>query len=198
VEQNRKRVDELSGGKLHYMHIKAMDQPSLRRFEKELLGDAYGKEGLVLDVRFNGGGRIHDELLALLAKKVHGYETPRGGLKMTQPFSAFQRPMILLINQGSASDAEIFPHGFKYDGLGKLVGVPTMGAVIGTSDRTLLDETTTFRVPQTGWTTAEGQLMENWGVPPDILVENTPEDLLAGRDHQLEVATRDLLRQLKR
>jgi tricorn protease len=147
-------------------------------------------------VRWNGGGRIHDELLALLTKKVHGFETPRGGNRMTQPFSAFTRPMILLINQNSASDAEIFPHGFKFDGLGKLVGVPTMGAVIGTSNRTLFDGTTTFRVPSTGWTTPEGRLMENWGVPPDIQVENRPEDLLAGHDRQLEVATTELLRQL--
>src|SRR5205085_120696 len=171
-----------------------MDEPWLRRCQNELLSDAYGKEGLVLGVRWNGGGRIHDGLLALLTEKVHGYETPRGGAKMTQPFSAFARPMILLINQGSASDAEIFPHGFKYDGLGKLVGVPTMGAVIGTSDRPLLDESTVFRVPQTGWTTAEGQLMENCGVPPDITVENRPEDLLAGHDRQLETATTELLR----
>src|SRR5439155_7429910 len=137
----------------------------------------------------NGGGRIHDELLAILTKKVHGYETPRGGLKMTQPFAAFTHPMILLINQSSASDAEIFPHGFRYDGLGKLVGVPTMGAVIGTSNRTLLDGLTTFRVPATGWTTPEGTNLENsGGVRPDLLVENRPEDLLEGRDAQLEAA----------
>jgi tricorn protease len=195
VAQNRRRVEQISGGRLAYMHIRAMDDASLKRFEKELLSEAYDKEGLVLDVRWNGGGRIHDELLAILSKKVHAYETPRGGLKMTQPFSAFTHPMILLINQSSASDAEIFPHGFRLDGLGKLVGVPTMGAVIGTSNRVLLDGTTTFRVPATGWTTPEGQSMENYGVPPDVLVENRPEDILAGRDRQLDTAAAELLKQ---
>jgi tricorn protease len=104
--------------------------------------------------------------------------------------------MILLINQGSASDAEIFPHGFRYLGLGKLVGVATAGAVIGTSNQTLLDGSTTFRVPRTGWMTPDGKNMENLGIAPDMLVENRPEDLLAGRDRQLEVATLELLKQL--
>jgi tricorn protease len=196
VDDNRRRVEELSGGRLAYLHIRAMDEPSLRRFQKELLSDAFGKEGLVLDVRWNGGGRIHDDLLALLTKRVHGYEMGRGGLKMTQPFAAFTRPMILLINQSSASDAEIFPHGFRYDGLGKLVGVPTMGAVIGTRNVTLLDGTTTFRIPEMFWTTPEGVDMENHAVQPDLYVENRPEDLLAGHDRQLEAAVGELLREM--
>ncbi len=196
VAGNRRKVEQLSGGRLTYMHIRAMDQTSLRRFERELLSEAYGKDGVVLDVRWNGGGRIHDDLFTILARRTHGFETPRGGLKMTQPFSAYDRPMILLINQSSGSDAEIFPHGFRYLGFGKLVGVATAGAVIGTSNRTLLDGTTTFRVPSTGWHTPDGRNMENWGVPPDLHVENRPEDLLAGRDRQLEVATAELLKQM--
>jgi tricorn protease len=162
-----------------------------------LLTEAYDREGLVLDVRFNGGGRIHDELLGLLTRKVHVFETPRGGLKMTQPFGAFDRQMILLINGFSFSDAEIFPNGFRANGLGKLVGVPTGGGVIGTGDVTLLDGLTRFRVPRTGWQTLDGRNLENWGVPPDIHVELTPADYLAGRDPQLERAVRELLKQLK-
>jgi len=178
------------------MHIKAMDPPSLARFQKELLSDAYEKEGLVLDVRWNSGGRIHDELFAILTKRVHVYETPRGGLKMTQPFGAFTRPMILLINQNSGSDAEIFPNGFRVNKLGKIVGVPTAGGVIGTNERTLLDGQTSLRVPQTGWTTLDGINLENYGVPPDVYVENRPEDYIARRDRQLETAVQELLKQV--
>lgn len=197
VQRNRDEVDRLSQRTLAYLHIRAMDQTSLQRFERELVTEAYDREGVVLDVRNNGGGRIHDELFAILTKKVHGFETPRGGLKMTQPFGAFTRRMILLINQSSFSDAEIFPNGFRANGLGMIVGVPTGGGVIGTGDQMLLDGQTRFRVPRTGWETLDGRNMENWGVPPDIYVDVTPADHLAGRDPQLERAARELLKQLR-
>lgn len=197
VTANRDAVDRLSGGRLAYLHIRHMDDASLKRFQQDLLGEAFGKDGLVLDVRWNPGGRIHDELLALLTKRVHAYETPRGGPRMSQPFAAVNRPMILLINQASASDAEIFPHGFRALGLGKLVGVPTMGAVIGTGNKVLLDGRTSFRVPGSAWTTPDGKVMENWGIPPDLVVENRPEDVATGTDRQLEAAVAELLKQLR-
>jgi tricorn protease len=115
---------------------------------------------------------------------------------MTQPFGAFTRPMILLINGSSFSDAEIFPNGFRANHLGKLVGVPTGGAVIGTADQILLDGVTRFRVPQTGWHTLDGRNLEHWGVPPDFYVEITPADYLAGRDPQLERAVKELGKEL--
>jgi tricorn protease len=190
----RRKVDELSDGKLAYLHIRAMDQPSLERFVREIFGEAQAKQGLVLDIRFNGGGRIHDDLLSILTRKPHAYEIPRDGERETQPFQVWARPIVLLINEYSASDSEIFPSGFRYYGLGQIVGVPTAGAVIGTRNITLIDGTT-FRVPQTGWESIDGKPMENsGGVQPDIFVENTPEDNAAGRDPQLETAVRSLLK----
>lgn len=197
VQRNRDLVSRLSGGRLAYLHIQQMDQGSLQRFERELVIEAYDRDGLVLDVRNNPGGRIHDELFALLTKKVHSYETQRGGLKMTQPFGAFTHPMVLLINHSSFSDAEIFPNGFRADGLGKIVGVPTGGGVIGTGDTVLLDNQTRFRVPGSGWQTLDGRNLENWGVPPDIYVDLTPADFLAGRDPQIERAVQELLKQIR-
>jgi tricorn protease len=198
VETNREQVEKLSGGKLGYLHIKSMDQPSLARFERELLTLAYDKDGVVLDVRNNPGGRIHDDLFALLTRKVHVFETPRDALKMTQPFGAFTKPTVLLINQGSFSDAEIFANGYRANGLGKIVGIPTGGGVIGTGNLGLLDNVTTFRVPRTGWQTLDGRNLENWGVPPDFYVELLPEDVLANRDPQMETAVKDLLKRLKK
>lgn len=197
VERNRKRVDQLSGGRLAYLHIREMKTNALQRFERELLTYAYGKEGLVLDVRFNPGGRIHDELFALLARKVHVFETPRDALKLTQPFGAFTRPSILLINQGSLSDAEIFANGFRANGLGKIVGVPTGGGVIGTSNMTLLDGETEFRLPRTGWNALDGTNLENYGVPPDFYVEYLPSDIAGNQDPQLEKAVTEMLKGLK-
>jgi tricorn protease len=195
VNERRAIVDRQSGGALAYVHIRAMDQPSLSRFERELFGLAQSKLGLVVDVRFNGGGRIHDDLLALLVRKPHAYETPRDGEKSTQPFKAWARPSILLINEFSASDAEIFPNGFRQNGLGKVVGMPTAGAVIGTTNITLVDGTV-FRIPRTGWTTIDGKPLENVGVQPDIRIDYTPEDVATGRDPQLETAVRELLKQM--
>lgn len=198
VAERREAVKRLSGGRLSYLHIRSMDQASLSRFERELLTEAYDSEGMVLDIRFNGGGRIHDELLAILARRVHAYETPREGLKMTQPFGAFYRPSILVINESCFSDAEIFPNGYRNNGHGKLVGMTTGGGVIGTNNRGLLDGLTTFRVPTTGWVDLRGKNLENSGVAPDIRVPMEPVDLLAGRDPQLERAVAELLKKLPR
>ena len=195
VEQRRRKVDSLSGGQLAYIHIKAMDQPSLQRFQREIFGDAQSKKGLVLDVRFNGGGRIHDELFSYLTRRAHVYETPRDGERSTQPFQLWERPIVLLINEQSASDAEIFPNGFRFYNLGKIVGVPTYGGVIGTNDITLVDGTR-FRIPTTGWTTVDGRNLENYGVPPDIRVEMSPEDYARDDDKQLEAAVKTLLDQM--
>ncbi len=195
VEQRRRKVDALSGGQLAYHHIRAMDQPSLQRFQREVFGDAQSKKGLVLDIRFNGGGRIHDELFSYLTRRAHVYETPRDAERSSQPFQLWERPIILLINEYSASDAEIFPNGFRFYGLGKIVGVPTYGGVIGTNDITLVDGTR-FRIPTTGWTTVDGRNLENWGVPPDIRVEMSPEDYARDDDKQLEAAVKTILEQI--
>jgi tricorn protease len=172
-----------------------MDQPSLRKFQRELFGDAQSKEGLVLDVRFNGGGRIHDDLFALLLRKTHVYEVPRDSERSSQPFQVWNRPTALLINEGSASDAEVFPNGFREYGLGKLVGVPTYGGVIGTNNITLIDGTA-FRIPRTGWYTLGGKNLENYGVPPDIRVEMSPEDYASDNDRQLASAISIVVAQL--
>ena len=95
--------------------------------------------------------------------------------------------MVVLQNERSASDAEMFPDGFRALGLGKVVGVPTFGAVIGTGSFTLLDGSA-IRTPGAGVFTATGQNMENYGVPPDVLVDNTPADFLGGHDRQIEKA----------
>ncbi len=198
VRERRETVSRLSNGKLAYLHIKVMQRADLARFERELLTEAHGHAGLVIDIRYNTGGRIHDELFALLTRKVHSFETPRSAPQMTQPFGAFDRPMTLLINEHCFSDAEIFANGFRHLKLGKIVGRPTAGGVIGTGDIPLLDGQTTFRVPRTFWQRVDGTNLENLGVRPDIDVPVTPGDILAGKDPQLERAVKELLRKVGR
>lgn len=187
VRDNRARVDKLSGGKLAYLHIRAMNGPSLQRFNREFAEEALGKEGLVLDIRGNGGGNTHDAILNVLSRKVYGFTQPRDGLRMSQPEKAITKPIILLIDQNAYSDGEIFPAGFRALNLGKIVGVATPGYVIGTYGGTLVDGTG-FRLPSWGWYTADGKNMENLGIPPDIFVDKTAEDVAADRDPQIEKA----------
>jgi tricorn protease len=197
VKERRAMVDKLSGGRVGYVHIQAMNPPSLRRFEKELR-EYRNKEALVIDQRWNGGGNIEQELLGILVQRQYQVWQPRGTEATTRPLAGFFGPKIVLQNWRSASNAEMFPAGFRALGLGKLVGTPTMGAVIGTGSYSLIDGST-VRTPATGvfLFDKERTNMENYGVRPDILVENTPEDTLSGRDRQLEAAVQELLKELQ-
>lgn len=197
VRERRKKVDELSQGRVGYIHIQAMNQPSLRKFEKEIR-EFRNKEALIIDQRWNGGGNIEQELLAILVQRQYQIWQPRGTEASGRPFAGFFGPKIVLQNWRSASNAEMFPAGFRALGLGKVLGTPTMGAVIGTGSYSLVDGST-VRTPGVGVYLADTKRtnMENYGVQPDILVDNTPEDSLAGRDRQLEVAVQELMKQLQ-
>jgi tricorn protease len=197
VKERRQKVDELSGGRIGYLHIQAMNPPSLRKFEKEIR-EFRNKEALVIDQRWNGGGNIEQELLAILVQRQYQIWQPRGTEAMGRPFAAFFGPKIVLQNWRSASNAEMFPAGFRALGLGKVVGTPTMGAVIGTGSYSLIDGST-VRTPGVGVFLADPKRtnMENNGVQPDMLVDNSPADTLAGRDRQLEVAVDELMKQLQ-
>jgi len=197
VKERRKKVDELSGGRIGYLHIQAMNQPSLRKFEKEIR-EFRNKEALVIDQRWNGGGNIEQELLAILVQRQYQIWQPRGTEPSGRPFAGFFGPKIVLQNWRSASNAEMFTAGFRALGLGKVVGTPTAGAVIGTGSYSLIDGST-VRTPGVGVFLADPKRtnMENYGVQPDMLVDNLPEDTLAGRDRQLEAAVGELMKQLQ-
>ncbi len=194
VSDRRDMVAKASNGEIGYLHIRAMDAPSLRQFQLDLAANRT-KRALVIDQRFNGGGGIDQELLSILAGRQYQYTMGRdAGFQQPRPQN-FYGPMVVMQNERSASDAEMFPAGFKALGLGKVVGVPTMGAVIGTGSYTLLDGST-IRTPGSGVWTATGENMENYGVPPDVYVDNTPNDFLKGRDAQIEKAVEVLKEQL--
>jgi tricorn protease len=190
VAHNAKRVTELSKGKLGYIHIPSMDEAGLERFVRSLYSDNFDKDAIVLDVRYNGGGNTHDKVLNYLGGKEHTFFYQRhGGMGavLTSTDRKFTKPLVLLINNRSYSDAEIFPHAFRTLGLGKLVGQPTGGFVIGTSTYRLIDGSA-FRIPRTGVFTIKGVNMEKEGVVPDFLVETDPDQLAKGVDLQLDKA----------
>ncbi len=196
VKDRRALVDKLSNGRIGYLHIQSMNQPSLRRFEKELR-ENHNKEAIIIDERWNGGGNIEQELLAILVQREYQIWQPRGTEATGRPFAGFFGPKVVVQNWRSASNSEMFPAGFRALGLGKVIGTPTTGAVIGTGSYSLIDGST-VRTPGVGVYLADKNRtnMENYGVRPDILVENTPEDNLAGRDRQIEMAVQELMKEI--
>ena len=187
VRKNAEQVDKLSAGKLGYIHIPSMDEAGLEAFMRSLYSDNFDKEAIVLDVRNNGGGFTHDMVLNYLAGKDHTRFVQRDGGE-GQVLRNFDRkwskPMTVLINNRSYSDAEIFPHAFRASGLGKIVGQATGGLVIGTGSTRLIDGST-FRIPRIGVFTNRNVNMDKDGVPPDVAVEITPEDWGKGIDTQV-------------
>jgi len=190
VAENVRRVHEASGGKLGYIHIRAMDTPSLDDFVRSLYSDHFHKDGIVIDVRYNSGGFTHDQVLAYLGGRDHTFFVAREGDRgpvLRSNDRKYTRPVVVLINNRSFSDAEIFPHAFRTLGLGKLVGLPTGGYVIGTINDRLIDGST-FRIPRLGVFTADGINMEKQGVQPDVLVDLHPDEVARGEDAQLKKA----------
>lgn len=193
VDGRRADVERVSQGRLGYLHVDDMGDTARNRFERELFSIGMRKEGMVIDLRDNSGGDTHDSLLRILARNKHYFTfAPRRETPFPQPERAYTRPIILLINEGSLSDAECFSNGFRELGLGKIVGVPTMGWIIFTSGQVLVDGSF-IRTPHLGCFTLSGRDMENWGVPPDIRVENSAADAAGGKDPQLERAVAELL-----
>ena len=213
VASRKALVDKFSNGKLGYIHIQGMNAPSFERFERELKASGYGKEGIVIDVRYNGGGWTTDRLMAVLNVYQHAYTIPRGAAKNLEkenkkftknyPFnerailSVNTKPTVALCNEYSYSNAEIFSHAYKNLGLGKLVGQPTFGAVISTGGYSLSQGY--VRMPFRAWYVAKsGKSMENEApAVPDYFVKNAPGWYDRGEDDQLKKAVDVLLEQLK-
>jgi tricorn protease len=199
VERNAKRVEALSKGSLGYIHIPSMDDEGVERFVRALYSDNFDKDAIVLDVRYNGGGFTHDQVLNYLGGREHTFFRQRDGgegLVLRSFDRKWTKPVVVLINGRSYSDAEIFPSAFRAMGLGKVVGQPTGGMVIGTAGIRLIDGSV-FRVPRIGVYTASGVNMEREGVQPDVAVEANADQLAKGNDAQLdravEVVTKDVV-----
>lgn len=198
VAHNAEKVERESGGKLAYIHIPGMDEAGLEQFVRSLYSDAFDKEGVVVDVRYNGGGFTHDQVLNYLTGREHTrFEQRDGGTGFVARNydRKWTKPLTMLINNRSYSDAEVFPSAVRASGLGKLVGQTTAGQVIFTGSIRLIDGST-FRMPRIGVYRNDSVNMDKEGVKPDVAVDISPEDWKAGRDPQLtkavEVLTGDV------
>lgn len=199
VDWQRAMVHRLSDGRLGYVHIRGMDVPSLQDFIHQLGDDIVGKEGVVIDVRFNGGGHTAVDVLEILIKKPWLIRQSRGLHQVSENAYrsiTLEKPSILMINQDSFSNAEILAEGFRKLKIGSIVGVDTAGGVIGTGSYTLIDGSS-LRLPGTGAYAVDGENLEQNGRKPDIFVDNNINDLEKGIDKQTELTVKTLMDQLK-
>jgi tricorn protease len=187
TDRLRELVESRSAGKIGYLHIARMAAGNQTVFEREAYEYVLGKEALIIDVRFNSGGNISDTLIDWLSRAPHGYFRPRDVPAMPAPHRAWDKPMIVIMNEHSYSNAEMFPAAMRQRGLAQLVGMPTPGYVIWTYALRLVDGTGA-RMPASGVFRLDGSPQENLGEKPDVQVWMTPEDWLAERDPQLEKA----------
>ncbi len=193
VRRERALVDKLSGGRLGYVHVRGMNDGSFRQTYADALGRASGKEALIVDTRFNGGGNLHDELATLLSGKKYLEFMPRGQSLGWEPTSKWVKPSAVLISESNYSDAHLFPWTYKHLGIGKLVGMPVAGTGTAVWWETMQDGATYFGIPQVGFRAQNGDFMERALVTPDIVVPNDKARLDKGEDQQLEAAVKSLL-----
>ncbi|MFT3886100.1 MAG: S41 family peptidase [Flavobacteriales bacterium] len=194
VERCRHLVDSLSGGRLGYVHVRGMDDPSFRVVYDEALGRYNSKEGLIVDTRFNGGGWLHDDLATFLSGKVYIREEPRGQNLGTEPQFKWRKPSVVVMSEGNYSDAHMFPFVYHELGIGKLVGMPVAGT--GTAVWWEgLQNGMYFGIPQVGMVDNRSNYLENQELEPDVRQALDPAIVTKGRDQQLEAAVKALLGQ---
>jgi tricorn protease len=198
VEQNRRRVDELSHGRIGYMHLPDMGEAGIREFIKWYFPQLR-KEAMLIDDRANGGGNISRMVIQRLTRKLLGVDFPRN-IATPEPYpdSVFMGPKVVLLDENSGSDGDIFPWMFRTAKLGPLIGERSWGGVVGITSHGQLIDGGDVNVPEFAYATSEGQwAIEGHGVDPDIVVENDPKSVIEGHDPQLERGVAELLKALE-
>jgi tricorn protease len=201
-DDNRKLVSSRAEeNNIGYLHIAGMNWSSFWDFQRELYEVGFGKDGLIIDVRDNGGGSTADHLLTALTQPRHAITVPRGGGPGYPTdrlvYASWHKPIVVLCNQNSYSNAEIFSHAIKTLGRGKVVGVPTAGGVVSTGAASIMD-VGLLRLPFRGWFLRDsGQDMELNGAVPDVIVWPKPTEMASGKDRQLNRAIKVLQQSIK-
>ncbi|HWB26514.1 MAG TPA: S41 family peptidase [Chitinophagaceae bacterium] len=196
IDNNQKRVDERGNKRIAYSCMKDMGEGQLEHFIEDMTKELINRDALILDLRYNTGGNVHDKVLEFLSQRSYLQWKYREGKLTKQPnFAPSDKPIILLTNEQSLSDAEMTATGFKALKLGKIVGNETYHWIIFTSGAGLVDGSF-VRLPSWGCYTLDGKDIEFNGVQPDIKVVNTFEDRINNRDPQLDAAIDEILKEL--
>ena len=198
VNNNRKKVEQLSGGKVGYVHIQGMNDLSYRTTYEDVLGKAADKDALIVDTRFNGGGWLHDDLVTFLNGKNYLSFSPQGVTPTSgEPRNKWIGPSSVLMSESNYSDAFIFPYAYHSLGIGKLIGMPVAGTGTAVWWETQIDPTLVFGIPMVATIGKEGRPTENLQLEPDIKVPNDYKSILSGKDPQLERAVKEMLDAIK-
>ena len=198
VDRNRAFVDSISGGRIAYVHVKAMDSESFRTVYSELLSDKNrNRDAVIVDERHNGGGWLHDDLCTLLNGKQYQEFVPHGKVVGRDPFNKWVKPSCVMICENDYSNGHGFPWVYKELGIGKLIGAPVAGTMTAVWWETQIDPTLVFGIPQVGVKDMQGNYLENQQLQPDVEVYNTPEAQLSGEDTQLKRAVEVMLQTVK-
>ena len=197
IKHNAEVVDSLSNGTLGYVHIKSMGDASYRDVYADILGKYNKRKGVVIDTRFNGGGRLHEDIEILFSGEKYLEQVIRDSVACVMPSRRYVKPSIMLMCEANYSNAHGTPWVYKHKKMGKLVGMPVPGTMSSVTWETLQDESLYFGLPTVGYRTQEGYYLENSQLEPDVKVRNTPEKLAAGVDEQLEAAVRELLKDVE-
>ena len=199
VKMNRKKVEELSGGKVGYVHVQGMNDGSYRSTYEDVLGKSINKEALVVDTRFNGGGWLHDDLVTFLSGRKYLHMSPQGVTPTSsEPFNKWTAPSTVLMSESNYSDAFIFPYAYKSLNIGKLIGMPVPGTGTAVWWETQIDPTLVFGIPMVATIGKENRPTENLQLEPDIRVANDFKSVLSGKDPQLERAVKEMLEEIKK
>lgn len=193
VKRNAALVDSLSGGRLGYVHIKSMNDESYRTIYADLLGKFNDCDGIVIDTRFNGGGRLHEDIEVLFSGKKYLTQEIKGVVAGEMPSRRWNKPSIMLTCEANYSNAHGTPWVYKHVGLGKIVGMPVPGTMSSVNWVTMQDPSLVFGIPVVGFKTAEGNYLENTQLEPDVKVANDPARIVLGIDDQIATAVKTLL-----
>jgi len=197
VEGNIRKVDEATDGRVAYVYVPNTTTLGHVYFKRYFFPQA-DKEAIIVDERFNGGGSVADYYLDWLRKPVSAYWAMRYGADLKTPSASIQGPKVMLINESAGSGGDLLPYMWRKFGMGPLVGTATWGGLVGTLGFPPLMDGGMVTAPNLAfWDVGEGFGIENVGVPPDIEVEQTPKDVIAGRDPQLEAAIKVVMDELK-
>ena len=189
-------VDRWSNGRLGYVHIPSMADESFRSMYADLLGKYANREGVVIDIRWNGGGRMHEDIEVLFTGKKYLTQEIRGKDVCDMPSRRWNKPSVMLVAEPCYSNAHGTPWVYQHQGIGKVVGAPVPGTMTSVNWVTMQDPSLVFGIPVIGYRTAEGNYLENTQLEPDVKVYNSPEDIKAGYDRQLHTAVETLLKQI--
>lgn len=196
VKQRAADVDKWSNGRLGYVHIESMGDESFRSVYSDILGKYNNREGIVIDTRFNGGGRLHEDIEILFSGKKYFTQVVRGREACDMPSRRWNKPSIMLTCEANYSNAHGTPWVYRHRNIGKLVGMPVPGTMTSVSWETLQDPSLVIGIPIVGYRLPDGSYLENTQLEPDIKVANSPETIVKGEDTQLKTAVEELLKEL--